>query len=93
MQERTKRLAIAVVLTAAGVAIFKNCASVIWQAWGRDPWVEAVLLALLGVWVASAVVIWFHISNDFRDTLLERNRALSPAPGLVPREPRRDSDV
>ena len=93
MQERTKRLAIAVVLSAADIAIFKNCAGVIWQSWGRDPWAKAGLFALLALWVSSAAVIWFHIPNDFRDTLLERNRALSPAPGLVPREPRRDSDV
>ena len=93
MQERTKRLAIAVVLTAADVAIFKNCAGVIWQAWGRDPWAKVGLFALLALWVSSAAVIWFHISNDFRDTLRERNRARSPAPGLVSGDPRRDSDV
>ncbi len=93
MRERTKRLAIAVVLTAADVAIFKNCAGVIWQAWGRDPWATVGLSALLALWVSSAALIWFHVSNDFRNTLLERNHALSPAPGLIPREPRRDSDV
>ena len=49
MQERTKRLAIAVVLTAADVAIFKNCAGVIWQAWGRDPWAKVGLFALLAL--------------------------------------------
>jgi hypothetical protein len=93
MRGRTKRLAIAVVLTTVDVATFNKCAGVIWQAWGQDPWAKAGLSGLLALWVSSAAVIWFHISNDFRDTLLERNRALSPAPGLVPREPRRDNDV
>lgn len=93
MQERTMRLAIAVILTAADVATFNWCSGVIWQAWGQDPWLKVVLLALLSLWIASAVVIWRHISNDARQTFRERNLALSRNHALSPQNPRREPDV
>jgi hypothetical protein len=93
MQERAKRLAIAVVLTAADVAIFNSYSGVIWRTWGQDPWAKAVLLALLGLWISSVVVIWGHVSNDLRQTLRERDLALSCDPALAPGGLRRDSDV
>jgi len=93
MQERAKRMAVAVVLTVADVATFNSYAGVIWRAWGHDPWARAVLLGLLGLWVASAVVIWGHISNDIRHAFHERKLAHSRTPALAARAPRRDSDV
>ena len=93
MQERAKRLVMAVVLTAADVATFNNYSGVIWRTWGRNPSAKTALLTLLGLWISSAVVIWGHISNDVRQTLRERNLALSHNAVLASREPRRDSDV
>jgi hypothetical protein len=93
MQERAKRLAIAVVLTVADVVTFNNYSGVIWRTWGQHPRARAALFALFGLWIASAVMIWGHISNDIRQTLRERDLALSRNPALAPRNPRRDSDV
>ena len=93
MQERAKRLAVAVVLTAADVATFHCYSGVIWRTWGQYPWAKAALLALLGLRIASAAVIRGHVSNDVRQTLRERDRAFSRNPALAPRGPRRDSDV
>jgi uncharacterized membrane protein YqjE len=93
MQERAKRLAFAVVLTAADVATFHSYSGVIWRTWGQYQWAKAALLALLGLWIASAAVIWGHVSNEVRQTLRERDRTFSRNPALAPRDPRRDSDV
>jgi hypothetical protein len=93
MRGRTKRLAIAVVLTTVDVATFNRCSGVIWQAWGQYPWARVGLFALLALWISSAAVIWFHISNDVRETLRKLKPALSQDPVLDPSEPRRDSDV
>jgi hypothetical protein len=93
MRERTKRLAIAFVLTVADVAIFNLYAGDIWQVFGKNPLAQFELLALLALWISSAAVIWFHISNDLRETLRELNPELSQDPPLDPSEPRRDSDV
>ena len=93
MQERAKRLAIAVGLAAADVATFNNYSGVTWWTWDQDPWAKAVLLALLGLWISSAVVIWGHVSNDLCPTLRELDLAPSRAPALAPGGPRRDSDV
>jgi hypothetical protein len=93
MQERTKRSAIVVALTVAGIAACHSYCGVIWQTWGQDPWAKATLLALLALWISSAVVMWGHVSNDVCQTLRERDLALSRGPGLAPRGPRRDGDV
>ena len=66
MQERAKRLIIAVVLTVADVATFNNYSGVIWRTWGQHPWARAALFALFGLWIASAVVICSHISSHER---------------------------
>jgi hypothetical protein len=93
MQERANRLAIAVVLTVADVATFNNYSGVIWRTWGQHPGARAALFAPFGLWIASAVMIWGHISNGLRQTLRERHLALSRNPALAPRDPRSDSDV
>ena len=93
MRERTKRLAIAFVLTVADVAFFNLYAGDIWQVLGQNPLAQFDLLALLGLWISSAAVIWFHVTSDVRQTLRELNPALSLDPALDPNEPRRDSDV
>jgi hypothetical protein len=93
MQHRAKRMAIAVVLTAADVATFNGYSGVIWRTWGQDPWAKAALLALLALWISSAAVLWGRVSNDVRQTIRERDVALSGDPALAPRDPRRDSNV
>lgn len=93
MQERAKRLAIAVVLTTADIAIFHSYSGVIWQTWCQEPWAKAAFLAILTLWIASAVVIWGHVSNDLRQTLRELELARSRDLLLAPKDRRRDSDV
>lgn len=93
MRKRATRLVIAFVLTVADVAIFNWCAGDIWQVWGQTPLAQLDLIALLILWISSGAVIWFHISNDLRETLRELNPAPSQDPTLNPSEPRRDSDV
>jgi hypothetical protein len=87
MQERAKRLGIAILLTAVDVIAFNSYSGAIWQVWGRDPWAKAALLGLLALWIVSAAVLWIHVSYDLRQTLRERYRAMAP------NELRRDSDV
>jgi cytochrome c5 len=58
MQQRAKRMAIAVVLTAADVTSFNSYPGAIWRTWGQDPWAKAALLALLALWISSAAVLW-----------------------------------
>jgi hypothetical protein len=93
MKERTRRLAIAFVLTIANVAVFKSYAREIWQIFGQKPLAEFDLIALLGLWVSSAGVIWFHISNDVRETFRQLNRALSRDITLDLSEPTGDNNV
>lgn len=93
MLERAMRLAIAVVLTTVDVATFNRCSGIIWQAWGRDPWTRIGLFSLLALWISSAAVIWFHISNDLREAFRELKPAFSQGSPLDPNESGRDSDV
>lgn len=93
MQGRATRLAIAILLTAGDIAIFRSCSGVIWQTWGHTQLAKADLVGLLAIRIASAAVIWFHVSNDLLQTLHQRNGGSLPARELVPREPRRDSNV
>jgi len=93
MQERAKRLAITILLTVVDVVTFNSYSGVIWQTWGRDPWAKAALLGLLALWIVSAIVLWIHVSYDIRQTLHERNLALSRDPAMAPTGQRRNSDV
>jgi hypothetical protein len=93
MKERTRRLAIAFVLSIANVAVFKSYASEIWQTFGQKPLAQFGLIALLGLWVSSAGIIWFHISNDVRDTFRQLNRTLSRDITLDLSEPTGDNNV
>jgi hypothetical protein len=93
MEDRAKRLAIAIALTTADVATFNNYSGVIWRTWGQDPWAKAALLALLGPWISLAVVIWGHVSNDVRQTPRDGDLALSRDPAMAPGDPRKDSNV
>jgi uncharacterized membrane protein YdbT with pleckstrin-like domain len=93
MQERAKRLAIAVVLTVVDFVTFNSYSGVIWQTWGQDSWAKAALLGLLALWIVSAVVLWIHVSYDLRQTLHERDLALARDPAMARRGLRRDSDV
>jgi hypothetical protein len=93
MRKRATRLVIAFVLTVTDVAIFNWCAGDIWQVLGQSPLAQLDLIALLILWISSAAVIWFHITNDVRQTLRELNPALSQDASREPSELRRDSDV
>jgi hypothetical protein len=93
MRERAKRLAIAILLTAADVVTFNSYSGVIWLTWGQDPWPKAALLGLLALWIVSAVVLWIHVSYDLRQTLRERNLAFPSDPVTAPSDLRRNSDV
>jgi hypothetical protein len=93
MQQWAKRLAIAVILTVADIAVFDIFFGVIWQAWGWNPWVKAALVALLALWIASATVLWFHVSKNLRRPLREWAVAISSDPWPDSSQLRRDSDV
>jgi len=93
MQRRAKRLAIAIILAIAEIAVFYIYFGVIWQARGSIPWVEGALVALLAVWIVSATVRWFHASNDLRPTLREQAVAIPHDSGRDSNEIRRESDV
>lgn len=93
MQERAKGLAIATELTTAYVGTSNRYSGFRWRAWGKDAWGRVRLSALLALWISAAAVIWFHLSNDLRDTLRDLNRASFPASGPVPGHERRHRNV
>jgi hypothetical protein len=93
MRVRTKRLAIAVVLTTVDVAACNHYCNVIWQVFARDLFAKASLLGLLCLWVASGVVIWLHVAHDLRQALQERNERPAFESVAAPSKLRRDSNV
>ena len=93
MRERTKRVAIAVLLTAMDVALLNRYFGVLWQAWPEVLWIRGAFLLLLALLVASAAVLWIHVYYDLRQTMRERCVALSLRAAPRPGELRRDGDV
>ena len=93
MRERTKRFAIAVLLTGVDAALLKRYFNVIWQAWSEVLWSRGAFLLLLALLVASAAVLWIHVYYDLRQTMRERRDALSLRTTSLPGELRRDRDV
>jgi len=57
---------------------------VIWREFAQDPFAKGALLGLLGLWIATLVVIWLYVGYDLRQILQERERdsrwARSPLP-------------
>ena len=82
-----------VVLTVADIPVVNIYFGAIWQARGWSPRAKAGLLAHLAVWIASAIVLWIHVSDDLRRPLRERAVALSCGPWPDSSELRRVSDV
>jgi hypothetical protein len=86
-------LVIVIALTTADITIFRRYSGVIWQTWGHIPLAAFNLLGLLGVWIGSAGVMWFHVSNDLLQALRSRERFTSQDLAAAAADPRRDSDV
>jgi hypothetical protein len=93
MTERTKRLALAVVLTVVDLAASSYYCGVIWQAFARDRSARATLLGGLCLWIAMAVVMWLHVVHDMCEVIRKRNDRLALGPATAPDALRRDSDV
>jgi membrane protein YdbS with pleckstrin-like domain len=93
MRRRTNRLAIAVLLTLVDVASGRYYCGVLWRAFSQDLFARAALLVMLGLWIASAVVLWLHVAYDLRQTLRERDGRLAFNAATVRVEPERDSNV
>src|SRR5260370_7034348 len=66
MRERLKRLLLATSLTVLDIALAEKSAGVIWWAWSGVLWIREGILLFLGVWVASAAVLWAHVYFGFR---------------------------
>jgi hypothetical protein len=86
-------LVIVIALTAADITIFRLYSGVIWQTWGHIPLARLDLLALLAIWIGSAGVMWFHVSNDLLQALRHRQRFTSQDLAPAAADTRRDSDV
>jgi hypothetical protein len=93
MRGRTKRLTIAIVLTFVDVSVANYYCGVIWQAFAQYLFARVALLGLLGIWVASAIVIWQHVAHDLRQTLRERDYRLAFDAAASPAEPGGDANV
>ena len=93
MRERTKRFAIAVLMTTMDVALLERYFDAIWQAWSEVLWIRGAFLLLLALLAASAAVLWIHVYYDLRQTMHERRDALSLKATSLPGELRRDGDV
>lgn len=93
MTERTKRLALAVVLTVVDLAAGNYYCGVIWQAFAKERFAKAALFGILCPWVATAVVMWLHVAHDMRETIRKRSDRLALDSVTAPDALRRDSDV
>jgi hypothetical protein len=93
MQEGEKRLAIVAVLSVANIPAFNIQFGAIWHAWGWNPRVNAALLALLAVWIASATVLSIQVSGDLSKPFREQANVPSRSPWRDSCELRRGSDV
>jgi hypothetical protein len=93
MRRRTIRLAIAVVLTIVDVARANYYCGAIWQAFAQYRFARAATVGLLGIWVASAMVIWLHVFYDLRQALREQDYGLAFDAATAPAEPGGDGNV
>lgn len=93
MRERTKRLAITVLLTSVDATLLQKYFSVIWRTGSPDPWSRGAFLLLLFLLAASAGVLWIHVYYDLRQTMRERRDAGSLKATSIPGALRRDGDV
>jgi len=93
MRERTKRFAIAVLMTTVDIALLDRYIGAIWQAWSDVLWIRGAFLLLLVLLVASAAVLWIHVYYDLRQTIRERRGIRSLKATSIPGELRRDGDV
>ena len=82
-----------VVLTVADIPVVNIYFGTIWQTRGWNPRAKAGLLTHLAVWIASAIILWIHVSDDLRRPLRERAIALSRDRWPDSSELRRVSDV
>jgi hypothetical protein len=82
MRERLKRLLLATSLTVLDIALAEKSAGVIWRAWSGVLWIREGILLFLGVWVASAAVLW-----------APNEGSLSMGPSSTAGELGRDGDV
>ena len=79
MRERTKRVAIAVLLTAMDVALLDRYFGVLWQAWSKVLWIRGGFLLLLALLVASASVLWTGQTRYRTEIVVFEVSLLSPA--------------
>ena len=93
MRERTKRFAIAVLMTTVDIALLDRYFGAIWRAWSEVLWIRGAFLLLLALLAASAAVLWIHVYYDLRQFQRERRDALSSRATSLPGELRRDGDV
>jgi len=93
MRERTKRFAIAVLLTAMDGALLDRYFGAIWQAWSEVLWIRGAFLLLLALLITSAAVLWIHVYYDLRQFQRERRGVLSLRAPSLPGELRRNGDV
>jgi hypothetical protein len=93
MGTRTKRLLIAVTLTFVDAFACYYYCGVIWREFALDPFARGALLGLLGLWIASAVVIWLHVGHDLRLILRERRERLAFDTLTSAADLRRDTNV
>ena len=93
MSGRTKRLAIAVVLTFVDIAAGKCYCGVIWQAFSQDLFARAALLGLLCLWIGSTAVLWLHAAYDLVRTIRVRDGRPEFDATTIPADPERSINV
>ena len=93
MTRRTKRLALAVVLTVVDLAAGNYYSGAIWQAFAQERFAKAALFGILCLWVATAVVMWLHVAHDMSEIIRKRGDRLALDSVTAPDALRRDSDV
>jgi hypothetical protein len=93
MGDRTRRAAATIVLTLCGFAMASIWLSSLWRRYAGDPGIRIVLGVGVVLWIASDIVMWFHVWLDIRTTLKERSLSISSLPMRFPVRSTRNHDV
>lgn len=93
MPERTKHLAIAVLLTILDTAVTWHYGDALWSAGSGIICARLLLILLFAMMLTSLLRVWYRAGYAFRRIYQERSREAAPAIIAVPDVLRGEGDV
>jgi hypothetical protein len=91
--QRTKRLAIAVSVTALDGVVAGYYGGVVWRVFSGIIWSKLLVLLLAAVWATSLLHLWALAYSELRDVLRERGVAVTSRMDTLPVGLMEDGDV